>query len=80
MSENTTVTNIEEPFFGMSPDELRTAFQKSFARLRRATNGYEVVGLLGWLSKGFIGLDPRPDPWGTIVCYWKRWKIGSDRG
>jgi hypothetical protein len=77
MEQKTSTATIEE-LFGMSADELRLAFREAFARRRRSINGYEIVGILTWLSKGFIGLDAWPEvPRGKIVCYWKA-KDGSE--
>jgi hypothetical protein len=77
MEQKTNTATIEE-LFGMSADELRTAFGEAFARRRRSINGYELARILARLSKGFIGLDPWPeDPRGKIVYYWKA-KDGSE--
>jgi hypothetical protein len=71
VNEEISIATVEE-LFGMPVDEVRVAFRDQFARLRRAINGYEIVGVLGWLFEGFIGCDPWPeDPRGKRVCYWR---------
>lgn len=68
MNDKSTTATVEE-LFGMPVDQVRTAFGREFARRRIAINGYEMIGLLGRLSEGFIGRDPYSNE--KIICYWK---------